>query len=191
MALNIFEGARRVTKLIAVLWLLGWITAAFFQGPPYIQASYSVSFPNPPVHKDTDCKSGEDASTYLDVRTKKGTKASVKICFIAMRASNGETVVPYAIQGNGWVGKSPYTTEVRAYTERVKTNFILDKDTEEWIDKQVWPDRLSQMGQGALIAIIGLVALWVVSWSIGWIVRGFMGVPRGKDFRSDRTGASS
>lgn len=28
---------------------------------------------------------------------------------------------------------------------------------------------------------IGLASLWAFTWIIGWIMRGFMGVPRGKD----------
>ena len=191
MTVNIFEGARRITKLVAMLWGLGWIMAAFFQDAPYIVATYSVSFPNPPIRSNNDCNIGEDAIEFLDTRTQQGVKASVNICFIAMRASNGQKVVPYAIQGNGWIGNTRYSAEVLEYTAQVKKKFTLDKGTEEWIDNQVWPKRLSQMGQGALIAIIGLLALWVVSWSIGWIVRGFMGVPRGKDFRTERTDASN
>jgi len=30
----------------------------------------------------------------------------------------------------------------------------------------------------------GIAVLWTVVLSIGWIVRGFMGIPRGKDFRT-------
>lgn len=43
----------------------------------------------------------------------------------------------------------------------------------------------SYYSQGALIAIGGLVFLWGFSWAVGWIVRGFMGIPRGHDRRSD------
>jgi len=30
---------------------------------------------------------------------------------------------------------------------------------------------------------IGLIALWSLTWIIGWIARGFLGVPRGQDHR--------
>ena len=29
----------------------------------------------------------------------------------------------------------------------------------------------------------GLASLWALTWATGWIVRGFMGIPRGKDHR--------
>ena len=32
MAKNIFEGWRRVAKVITVLWVIGWCTAAFYDG---------------------------------------------------------------------------------------------------------------------------------------------------------------
>ena len=32
MAVNIFEGARRITKLTVAVWVAGWILTAFFIG---------------------------------------------------------------------------------------------------------------------------------------------------------------
>lgn len=43
----------------------------------------------------------------------------------------------------------------------------------------------SSYGEGALYATGGLVFLWVFSWAVGWIVRGFMGIPKGHDRRPD------
>ncbi len=35
----------------------------------------------------------------------------------------------------------------------------------------------------AVMAISGILFIWVFTWIIGWIVRGCMGIPRGKDQR--------
>ena len=32
MAINVFEGARRISILLAVIWIIGWCTAAFYDG---------------------------------------------------------------------------------------------------------------------------------------------------------------
>ena len=55
--------------------------------------------------------------------------------------------------------------------------------SEGWIDDQGWPERLKEFGWGVLWVIGGLVFIWGFSWAVGWIVRGFMGVPRGQDRR--------
>lgn len=80
MTINIFEGSRRITKLAAALWIVGWIVGAFTE-----LAHYSLAY----------------------------------------------------------------------YVE------------------------------GALYATAGLVFLRGFSWAVGWIVRGFMGIPRGHDRRQD------
>ncbi len=80
MTINVFEGARRITKLAAALWVVGWIVGAFSEAAHYSLAYY---------------------------------------------------------------------------------------------------------GEGALYALGGLIFLWGFSWAVGWIVRGFMGIPKGHDRRPD------
>jgi hypothetical protein len=39
--------------------------------------------------------------------------------------------------------------------------------------------------EGAPWLVGGLVFLWVLSWTTGWIVRGFLGIPMGQDRKPD------
>ena len=32
MAINVFEGTRRITKFVAIIWIIGWCAAAFYDG---------------------------------------------------------------------------------------------------------------------------------------------------------------
>jgi hypothetical protein len=72
-----------------------------------------------------------------------------------------------------------------AYTARVKESFSLPQADEEWIDRQWWFEYFKKFGVGALGAIGGLIFLWAFTWAVGWIVRGFAGIPRGVDKRPD------
>jgi hypothetical protein len=77
---------------------------------------------------------------------------------------------------------SQYSTEVKQYTESVAKRFTLPesdmKDAE-----QHWRDALlAQWIQAIQFIVGGLAALWLAVTSIGWVVRGFMGIKRGKDF---------
>ena len=76
MTTNVFEGARRIAKLVAVLWILGWVVAAFNTS-------------------------------------------------------------------------------------------------------QIWQDALAFIG--------GLAFLWAFTWAVGWIVRGFLGIPMGRDEKPTST----
>ncbi len=40
---------------------------------------------------------------------------------------------------------------------------------------------LKELGTGLFVALGGLGCLWAFTWAVGWIVRGFMGIPRGLD----------
>lgn len=46
---------------------------------------------------------------------------------------------------------------------------------------------------GSLVAkegLGGLAFIWVFTWGVGWIVRGFMGIPRGQDKKPPAAGGS-
>ena len=52
-----------------------------------------------------------------------------------------------------------------------------------WIESRVWPTRRKHFQEGGSAILIGLLTLWIVVAVIGWVVRGFLGVPRGSDQR--------
>lgn len=185
MTINVFEGARRIAKLVAVLWVVGWIVAAFTQSAPYISVNYTVSWPNPPHRSDDPpCDFGDNAIESVTVVTKRGTEAHARLCFLAKRAEDGRKLIPYGVHPKDsslWIANTRYSEDVRKYIEKVKDDFLLSQADEAWVDGQLWPERLKVFGMGALMAAGGLVFLSVFTWAVGWIVRGFMDIPRGKD----------
>ena len=192
MKINVFEGARRIAKLAAVLWILGWIVAALFftPSPSAISISYLIAGPGQAPTRIEESSCNDDGKEVVEVTTKKGNKAFVVLCF-----RSAETIPPpppgFTIDSTRFYRFSVdqigswNSPEVKAYTAQVKKNFALPQADEKWIDRQWWFKYLKEFGVGALAAIGGLVFLWGFSWAVGWIVRGFAGIPTGMDKRPE------
>ena len=50
-----------------------------------------------------------------------------------------------------------------------------------YISRARWTQALKNMGVYVLGMLASLAAFWAFTWAVGWIVRGFMGIPQGKD----------
>jgi hypothetical protein len=71
-------------------------------------------------------------------------------------------------------------------TAPVVTNeieFKISKQEEMRLNEKWWESWRSTYGQGLAVMLGGLLALWIFSVSMGWIVRGFLGIPSGMDSR--------
>jgi hypothetical protein len=78
----------------------------------------------------------------------------------------------------------PYSTEVSNYTKEVADNFKLSKEDEDWIDEKVWTARWKELKE-CYWHIVGIAFLFIFSWCVGWVVRGFAGIPLGMDRKPD------
>ncbi|MCX7066271.1 MAG: hypothetical protein NTW85_01005 [Methylococcales bacterium] len=249
MKINIFESARRLTKLIAVIWVLG-MSFYVFTHETYIPAYFRVdSSDSVPIRMSEQERCDEnDAEEYLSQYTSKGSKISMTLCF-----------KPYVDKESDWVdvpaghqvktqpqqpkiydelpdgavfidelpekkkpveykkfdklpeGFTPYepakqqqaqqpqqrilsfeewkvigkpTTILEAKQKKIAAKFKFSKADEEWADGVAWSERLGNIKFGAAVTIGGLAFLWIFSWCVGWIVRGFAGIPTGQDFKS-------
>lgn len=178
---NIFEGARRISLLIGALWIVGWCAHAIFS-EPYTTLTYAVLSPGRQVVAE-ECPS--NASTkYLEREAPGGKTVTVQLCFFTIESVSGETLLPYAYTGDGkvWNG-SLYSTEVQQYINSVASKFQLTPEGIEAFEAIQRKALLEQWGVAALFLFGGLVVGWAVVAAIGWIVRGFMGIPRGQDMR--------
>jgi hypothetical protein len=52
------------------------------------------------------------------------------------------------------------------------------------LNQKWWESWRSAYGQGLAVMLGGLIALWIFSLAMGWIVRGFLGIPLQRDTRS-------
>jgi len=77
----------------------------------------------------------------------------------------------------------PYSTEVSVYTQRVADGFSLTRQSQETAASQLWQARLRHWKESFQVLVVGLLLGWALTALIGWIARGFLGIPRGKDHR--------
>ena len=221
MKLNIFEGARRITKLIAVIWIMGW-GYYLMTYEPYITTYFRVDSPTSiPIRMDKAyCGTDDAAENFYEKYTSKGTRYLGELCFKSSVSDDGSKLIPfrmlinldevseefYKAQLNGdkelalklakYLVSKPkeikrllfnakYSSEVTVYTQRVVDAFKLSKADEEWVDGKVWPIRWEGIKESLSSIIGGLAFLYIFSWCIGWIVRGFAGIPSRQDKKSD------
>ncbi|ESS72879.1 hypothetical protein MGMO_44c00290 [Methyloglobulus morosus KoM1] len=98
MRINIFEGARRITKLIAVLWVIGGLILQFQSiKSPYLRTYFQVDSPGSvPIRmngKNNGCEN-EDATEYVSAYTNTGTEVSATLCFKAKVINGGKKLIP-------------------------------------------------------------------------------------------------
>ncbi|MCQ8130153.1 hypothetical protein [Methylomonas rivi] len=228
MKINIFEGARRITKLIAVIWVLGWCIYLFTWNP-YINVNFRVDSPGslPTRMSEQECDADDAKEFFYSKDTVKGTRFSGEFCFKSEVFDNGKRLIPIFVDSaltdsnrlGKWIlankdkkgtaeferaisayqfakqaadehkmqvrGFEKYSTEVSDYTKKVADNFKLSKVDEDWIDGEVWPARLKELKEGSLWIIGGVACLYIFTWCVGWIIRGFAGIPLGQDRKPD------
>lgn len=243
MKINIFEGARRVIKLISVI-LLGVGLFYAFTDKTYIPAYFRIdSYEGIPIRMigQSICDDGYSQRDYSDAKyTDKGTEVSVTLCF-----SHASTIKPkigrlsfkewkaredagtlpqpsteattsadeqerknedeVISRFNAWKAKQNKTpvpaqenqsqdevlrkfnewkAQKDAIMKKAIDNFKFSKDDEEWADGVARSGRWKSIGTNMPASFMGIASLWIFSWCIGWITRGFMSIPSGQDFKS-------
>ena len=180
MRLNIFEGARRIAMLIGGVWAIGCISYAIFNNP-YVVLSYEVSYLGAKPELVDNC-SPDSASEYIAYVP--GSDASIDLCFAASKADNGMMLIPYAPAEGGkvWMAQK-YSKEVSNYTQSLSQSFHLDAVGIKAAEEKRSAARKEQWVDAAKALFFGLIAGWILVAAIGWIVRGFLGIPHGRDAR--------
>ncbi len=82
-------------------------------------------------------------------------------------------------------GSASYSSEVSAYERKLEERFKIPLSDEEPIAKDISRRYRENMTEGFGYLVAGLAIFGGVVWAIGWIVRGFLGIPRGMDKRPD------
>ena len=184
MRINIFEGARRIAMLAGVIWIIGWLVAGFKLREPNVYVTLTIAFPGSPfILSDRMTCDAPNAFETTSRKTGLGTKANVILCFLAQKDVTGTLVIPYKVdlKNKNWWGGSRDLPEVAAYIAETRDQFTLSIADQTNIEKEYWSELLKGWGVYALIAGTGLALLFATTWAVGWIVRGFLGVPRGHD----------
>lgn len=185
---NVFEGARRIALLLAALVTVCTILIAT-QYSPYVVANFDVTGPQrPPSRTDEECD-GASRSKLISTEASTGESISATLCFRVMSFPSADggppnLLVPYKLDSDGMMwGNTPYSAVVEAYVESTALNFRLSREDEVWLrneERRLTLENWKDVGIGLLI---GLGIYWALILAIGWIVRGFMGIPMGQDKR--------
>ena len=160
MAINIFEGARRIALLLgggaAVITVL-----VAFNTDAYYHATYSLAAPNAPFRKtDGGCPS-EGRTIYFDHQTSSGKEVSVTVCLEPMTFTNKnkeETeLIPYRTDADGMTwGARTYSSEISTYETQVKKRFTMTATDEEVSIKEAAKKWRSQFAEAMGYLAFGL-----------------------------------
>jgi hypothetical protein len=181
--MNLFSGARRIAAILAALWIAG-VFIAHVNKDKSVSLEYRVPTFVALWLASDKCAIGTDSIRAHSFKTPSGITVNAQFCFAASKADNGEMLVPYAEENKFLLMGGPYSAEVMSYTQRFvdevfEPNGADYARADEEYSKVVWSER--GYTSGALLG--GLLFLWAVVWCIGWIMRGFLGIPRGQDYR--------
>ena len=186
MTLNIFEGARRIALLIAGISIAGTLIALATYDP-YVSVQYSIAHPNGAfVRMEESCPS-DAGRHYFSSKTSVGESVSVTLCLLAMPFGKDNTrLIPYKIDDQGMIwGAATYSSEVSDYERKLESRFKLAASDEETLKKEISKRYRENWMSGLGYLVVGLAIFAGVVWAIGWIVRGFLGIPRGADRRPE------
>lgn len=227
MAINWFEGGRRISNLcIATVIAIG-VTTVFWRDDP--DPVLSIRGPTMPWFvSETACP--EDAYVrYLWGYQWGGEKPGLRLCFLPVngkipyaiaptppealerevqsdqenrrryekenerRLQRGEPpMVPVTPMKSPWFyTASEYDERVQAYvSESIETLRItpeLAGELNDSISSVRWADRKKAFGQAAPW-VFGIWAFIIAfTYAVGWIVRGFAGIPTGQDFKPTKS----
>lgn len=182
--MNIFEGSRRIAYLAGGLAVLGTLIYAVTY-EPYISIDYSISHPQAAFQKLNGSCSAEAGRAFFTTTSQSGTKLSIDLCLLTMEfGEDKKQLVPYKVDEKNIIwGATLYSSEVSAYEKQLESQFTLPIEDVDWVEKEKshrywenWRESLQNLAMGLAI-FSGFV------WAIGWVVRGFMGIPRGMDKR--------
>lgn len=186
MKFNIFEGARRIALLIGGIAVAGTLFALTTYDP-YISVQYSIAHPNGAfVRMQESCPSDAERH-YFSAETNMGERVSVDLCLLAMSfGKENARLIPYRIDEQGMIwGAATYSSEVSDYERKLESRFKFSASDEETLKQEISQRYRENWMSGLGYLVAGLAIFAGVVWAIGWIVRGFLGIPRGMDRRPD------
>jgi len=203
MGINWFEGGRRLTSLVAIAILLGAIGYLIFGGGENRIILESIA-PNDRLHWSLgDCAPSdlsEDWSGMTEFTP--GQARGMTACFRA--GKNGQIPIgigakhTFSINVRGkdipvsysdLIYAESYTPEAHAYAVARMNEFRFSSNEMETIREGQWKIGVLHWCQRASDAFPwlagALLVLWLLVFALGWLVRGFAGIPSGRDFRID------
>lgn len=186
MKFNIFEGARRISLLIGGIAVAGTLIALTTYDP-YVSVQYSIAHPNGAFMRMQESCPSDAERHYFSSKTSTGQSVSVDLCLLAMSfGKDNARLIPYKVDEQGMIwGAASYSSEVSGYERKLESRFKLTASDEEMLKKEISQRYRENWMSGLGYLVAGLAIFAGVVWAIGWIARGFLGIPRGMDKRPE------
>lgn len=182
MQTNIFSGGRRIAVVAGTLLAGATGGFAWLASEPHVRPTYAVAI-NGEAWPTDSCSYGIDGTETGSIVTPAGRSTTVSLCFKAQPASDGRMLVPYKLaDGKIWMN-DPNSPAVTDYMSKFASRFTLSTERGQDVDERWKQAERDQYRNTILTVAAAVVAAWIITTTIGWIVRGFLGVPRGQDFR--------
>lgn len=105
------------------------------------------------------------------------------MCFYAAPSADGGMLgIPFTSRDeDNWLLRDKYDSVVRAYREQYASNYK-PAQNEVIVATGKWEDRRKELVWDAILRTLAWIFFLVTAmYVIGWIVRGFAGIPSGQD----------
>ncbi|WP_145646711.1 hypothetical protein [Pseudoduganella lurida] len=179
--MNIFEGSRRVALIFAGLILIGSFIAIVID-KPFVELNYAVTDVGRTLIKSGDnCRIGLDASQSRNHNTPDGKSFYIKFCFLSIAHEGTSRGIAYKSDTKYTYFNGPYSSEVIEFTASIADAYIPTPQDYSDAAEEYSRARWANIERGAGYLGLALFVYWLTVAAIGWIVRGFMGIPRGRD----------
>lgn len=185
MKIDVFEGARRIALFVAAVAVAGTVVATAVR-EPYVPVVYEVVVPAlPPKLTINDCPANAGRH-FFTTKTSHGKTVPITLCMLTMQFDNGTQLIPFSSDEKGMLwGNGPYSEDVAAYGRRLEQHFQLPAADEKIISEKISDAFWENTRENAKYLFFGLAIYWLLVLAVGWIVRGFFGIPQGADGKPD------
>lgn len=182
--MNIFEGSRRLALLAGGLATVGTLIGLGTYDP-YVPIYYSISHPKASFQRMTQSCPSDAGRHYFTTSSQSGKRVSIDLCLLTMPFGNDKRqLIPYKFDEKNMVwGAASYSSEVSGYERELEARFTLPAQDNDWIEKEISARYWKNWMEGLGYLAIGLAVFAGFVSAVGWIARGFMGIPRGMDRR--------
>lgn len=180
--MNLFEGGRRLAK-IGIFSILAVGGVLMFADSPSPSVYFRVPDYGAPVVVSDECNYVTDATEHTTMRTKQGHSYYASFCFAAGEASDGRMLVPYESKGEYFMMNEKYSAAVTAYTKRFAAHFQPTAEQDQFADKAYSDAVWKSKGQIVFGTVATAIGFWLLTKLLGWVLRGFLGIPANEDKR--------
>lgn len=187
MTINLFEGSRRIALLVASIATFGTLVA-LITSDPYVSMGYSIARPGGSFVRNSDSCPSDAGRHYFSTKTKSGKTVRIDLCLLTMTfGEKNQSLIPYKVDEKGMIwGAASYNSEVSEYERQLERQFVLSEADSGFAEKEIARRYWESFREGLVYLAIGLVIFWGLIWAIGWIMRGFLGIPRNMDKRPEQ-----